>query len=197
MTAETSRSLLVKARHNEPEAWSRLIDLYSPLVGAWCRLSNVNEQDIGDLVQEIFTAVARSLDRFRKEQPDDTFRGWLRTITQNKVRDYYRRRAGEPTAAGGTEAFLRLAQVVDPLGVDDEERVSAEDPAFAEVIERALTSIRGEFEPRTWQAFWSVVVEGRTAAEAATELKMQPGNVRVAKSRVLVRLRRELGDVWQ
>jgi RNA polymerase sigma-70 factor (ECF subfamily) len=60
---------------------------------------------------------------------------------------------------------------------------------------RALDAIRGEFEPRTWQAFWKTTVEGRAPKDVAAELAMSAGAVRVAKSRVLQRLRAELGDV--
>jgi RNA polymerase sigma-70 factor (ECF subfamily) len=192
----TSRSLLADARSDDPAAWVRLVNLYAPLVATWCRRWGVAEQDIVDLLQDVFAAVAAHLDRFRKEQPADTFRGWLATIARNKVRDYYRRRSNEPVATGGTEAALRISQVLDPLAqelpVDSADEAS--DAAFSDVLLRALESIRGEFQQRTWQAFWRVVVEGRTAAEAAAELEMQPGAVRVAKSRVLARLRRELGD---
>ena len=54
--------------------------------------------------------------------------------------------------------------------------------------------IRNEFEPRTWQAFWLTAVEGRAPKDVADELGMSGGAVRVAKSRVLHRLRAELGD---
>jgi RNA polymerase sigma-70 factor (ECF subfamily) len=54
--------------------------------------------------------------------------------------------------------------------------------------------IRGEFSERTWQAFWRTAVEGRAAKDVGAELAMSPGAVRVAKSRVLHRLREELGD---
>ena len=62
------------------------------------------------------------------------------------------------------------------------------------LLQKALASIRNEFHERTWQAFWQVVIEGRAAADVAADLDMKPGTVRVAKSRVLLRLRRELGD---
>jgi RNA polymerase sigma-70 factor (ECF subfamily) len=62
-------------------------------------------------------------------------------------------------------------------------------------LNKALESIRGEFHERTWRAFWGVAVEGRTAADVAADLQMKPGTVRVAKSRVLLRLRCELGDI--
>jgi DNA-directed RNA polymerase specialized sigma24 family protein len=47
------------------------------------------------------------------------------------------------------------------------------------------------FEDRTFQAFWRVAVDGRSAEEVAEELGMKVGAVYTAKSRVLNRLREE------
>ncbi len=189
----TSRSLLADARLAVPAAWERLVRLYAPLVSSWCRRWGVVEQDIVDLLQEVFLSVAGNLDRFRKERPVDTFRGWLYTITRNKVRDHRRRRATEPTAAGGSEAQLKLQQILDPNANSEPPEIT-DDGILDEMLRKALESIRGEFHERTWQAFWGVVVVGRTASDVAADLEMTPGSVRVAKSRVLLRLRRELGD---
>ena len=86
----TSRSLLADVRRAVPAAWERLVRLYAPLVASWCRRWGVAEQDLVDVLQEVFLSVSGHLDRFRKERPADTFRGWLFTITRNKVRDHYR-----------------------------------------------------------------------------------------------------------
>ena len=192
-SGSTSRSLLASAKQDDPLAWERVVRLYAPLVASWCRRWGVAEQDLGDLLQDVFAAVASHLNRFRKEEPGDTFRGWLLTIVRNKVRDHFRRRAGEPAAAGGTEAALHMQQIPDPNSLDDVLE-SSDDLLYDELMLKALESIRSEFHERTWQAFWRVVVEGRTAADAGVEMDMKPGAVRVAKSRVLMRLRRELGD---
>jgi len=192
-TGSISRSLLAAAQADDPAAWSRLVALYSPLVAAWCGRWGVARQDVMDVVQEVFAAVARNLKRFRKEQPQDTFRGWLATIARNKVRDYFRRRGAEPAGAGGTEAWLRISQVCDGNG-RPEESDGADAVAFDQVLLRALDTIRGEFQERTWQAFWRTAVEGRAPRDVAVELSMTSGAVRVAKSRVLQRLREELGD---
>ncbi|MSR59735.1 MAG: sigma-70 family RNA polymerase sigma factor [Planctomycetaceae bacterium] len=188
----TSRSLLADAKQAVPAAWERLVRLYAPLVASWCRRWGVDEQDVGDLLQDVFSAVAGHLDRFRKERPTDTFRGWLLTIARNKVRDHFRRRAAEPAAAGGSEAALRLQQILDPSAQNESCDVTndmADVVVLDELLRKALESIRGEFHERTWQAFWGVVVEGRTAADVAADLDMKPGTVRVSKSRVLLRLR--------
>jgi RNA polymerase sigma-70 factor (ECF subfamily) len=189
----TSRSLLQRVRADDPAAWDRLVTLYAPLVLRWCRGWGLREQDAADVFQEVFQAVAAHIAAFRKERAGDTFRGWLRTITHNKVRDHFRRRGREPEAVGGTDAQVRLAQL--PAPADGEEGSATAEDGERGLVCRALELIRGEFAERTWLAFWRTAVEGRPAPEVAAELSMSPGAVRVAKCRVLQRLREELGDV--
>jgi RNA polymerase sigma-70 factor (ECF subfamily) len=191
-SSATSRSLLARVQADEAAAWDRLVGLYAPLVMHWCRRGGVQGQDAADIFQEVFRAVVTHVGQFRKEQARDTFRGWLRRITQNKVRDHYRRLGREAQGAGGSSAQDRLAQV-PAAGFED-------DPKADEIEERSLFArglelIRGEFEERTWAAFWSTAAEGRSPKDVAEELSMTPGAVRVAKSRVLHRLREELGDL--
>jgi len=57
-----------------------------------------------------------------------------------------------------------------------------------------LDVVRQEFEERTWQAFLRTTIEGRPPRDVGPELSMSQGAVRVAKSRVLHRLRAALGD---
>lgn len=189
----TSRSLLSSARRDDAEAWRRLVGLYAPLVATWCRRWGVAEQDVVDLLQDVFAAVAKGLVDFRKQEPRGAFRGWLATIAKHKVCDYHRQRTDKPRAEGGTEASLRIARAPDLQATRSDEEAN-NDPGFEEVLQRAIQAIRSEFHERTWRAFWSVVVEGRAAADVAVELSMRPGTVRVCKSRVLSRLRSVLGD---
>jgi RNA polymerase sigma-70 factor, ECF subfamily len=188
----TSRSLLERARANDAAAWGRLVALYAPLVFHWCRRMGLQDEDAADVFQEVFQAVAAHLGGFRKGRSGGTFRGWLRTITYSKVHDHFRRRAREPGGVGGSAAQAWLAQVPAAPPPDDE---APEDRAERRLLHRALAAIAGDFEERTWQAFWRTAVEGRAPKDVAAELGMSPGAVRVAKSRVLQRLREELGDV--
>src|SRR5262249_9818827 len=159
-----------------------------PLVYRWCRRWDLPEQDIADIFQEVFQAVATHVATFHRERPGDTFRGWLRTITQNKVHDHFRKRGREPGGAGGTEAQIQLAQLpaAESRSSDDDSR-NADRTAERQLFARALELIRNEFEDRTWRAFWQTTVDGRAAPEVALDLGMSPGAVRVAKSRVLRR----------
>jgi RNA polymerase sigma-70 factor (ECF subfamily) len=193
-SAATSPSLLERVKADDPAAWDRLVGLYAPLVYHWCRRWGLPEQEIADVFQDVFQAVAAHIGGFRRERVDDTFRGWLRTITQNKVRDHFRRRGREPSGAGGTEAQLMLSLLPD-VSAPDDDAGSSERRSERGLFGRAIRLIRAEFEERTWRAFWLTAVEDRAPSDVAAELGMTTGAVRVAKSRVLRRLREELGEI--
>ena len=126
--------------------------------------------------------------QFRRVRPEDSFRGWLWTVTRNKVRDHLRRAKGQVRAQGGTRsAQAELVQV--PERPSDEAEGT---PLGTWLEQRALDMIRAEFEDRTWAAFWHATVDDRTAAEIAADLGMSKEAVRQAKYRVLRRLREEL-----
>jgi RNA polymerase sigma-70 factor (ECF subfamily) len=69
---------------------------------------------------------------------------------------------------------------------------AAEDDA---VWRRALEIVGAEFEDPTWRAFWRTVVDGQSPASVANELGMSLHAVYKAKSRVLCRLRDQLGEL--
>ena len=84
----------------------------------------------------------------------------------------------------------RFSQLPQPQPEEEAQVADVEERAL---FHRALDMIRGEFEQRTWQAFWQTTIEGRAPKDVAADLGMSPGAVRVAKS--LHRLREELGDL--
>jgi RNA polymerase sigma-70 factor (ECF subfamily) len=185
----TSLTLLQRIRERDQEAWRRLLHLYAPLVASWCASKGIRDQDADDVQQEVFRAVATSLDNFRRDRPGDTFRGWLRGITRNKLTDHFRSRQTRPEARGGTDAHQLLQQVPEAeLHEDSDQELSG-------LYRRALELVRCEFEDRTWTAFWRAAVECQDVTDIAADLGVTPAAVRKAKSRVLHRLRQEIGDV--
>ena len=187
----TPLSMLDRVRAHDPEAWRRLVRLYQPLVLSWCTRGGVNADDAEDVAQEVFTSAAAALDRFHRDRPGDTFRGWLRAITRNQMLLLFRRDRGRPVAEGGSDAWHDLQEVEDPFPGPDE----GESAELGQLYQRATELVRGEFEERTWRAFELTVIEDRTTADVSRELNMTPNNVRQAKSRVLRRLREEVGDL--
>lgn len=184
----TSSSLLARLRGRDKDAWNRLVALYGPLVYTWCRQRGVQAEDAADVVQEVFRAVAASVKDFKPE-PDGSFRGWLWTITRNRMLDFFRLRERQPRAIGGFDAQQRWAEIPETL---DESEQGAD--AAGSLVRRALAMIRPDFSEASWQAFERVVMEDQLPEDVARDLAISPNAVYIAKSRILRRLRDELGE---
>jgi RNA polymerase sigma-70 factor (ECF subfamily) len=192
LPGSTSAGLIERARRQDGEAWRRLMHLYGPLVSCWCRQRGLHGADAADVVQETFTVVAAALARFDHERRGATFRGWLRTIVQRKIADHYRRQGAQAQGAGGTDAVWRLGQVPEPCEASS--AGGAERSDLSSRCRQALENVRLEFEDRTWQAFWRSVIQGHETSQIAADLGISPNAVRQYRSRVLRRLREELGE---
>lgn len=187
-----SSMLLADIRQMDPQGWSRLVNTFGPIVYRWCRVSGVPESDAPDLVQNVFSSVARGIGNFQREKTEGSFRSWLATITRNRVRDYFRQQAKQQAAEGGTEALQRLHQQADSL----DSSICA-DLIHSPIVHRVLESVRAEFEHTTWQAFWMTTIDGRQASDVADDVGISVASVYQAKSRVLRRLRQRMSEVPQ
>jgi RNA polymerase sigma-70 factor, ECF subfamily len=144
------------------------------------------------VVQEVFAAVLDGVGRFRRDRAGGSFEAWLRTITRHRVIDFFRRQQGQPDGEGGTRNYRHLLEVAESFEESSLSRPMEIDRSFSR---RALDLVRVEFENRTWQAFWRVVIDDQSPADVAAEMGLNVMAVYKAKSRVLRRLRKELSDV--
>lgn len=187
----TRLSLLARAVEHDSRAWEQVVDLYGPLIAHWCHRSGLDSHRVADCVQEVFAAVARSLRGFVPQRKSGAFRGWLWTITANKIKDVYRQDRRHTTPAGGSSAAMAMGQIIDPLPdqePSDEQQLSA-------LMARALEQIRGEFEPRSWDIFRRAAMDKIDTGTVAAEYDTTPAAVRQTRSRIMRRLREQLGDV--
>src|SRR5262245_20693097 len=110
--SETSASLLDCLRcQPDDTSWQRLVELYTPLIRDWLRRHATLDQDTDDLVQEVLTVVLRKLPEFRREPRTGAFRRWLRSITVNCLRDYWRSRRARSTPTGDRVFLESLDQL--------------------------------------------------------------------------------------
>jgi len=193
-SGSTSLSLIARLKSRQPEAWERLVNLYGPLIYHWARHAELSAEDAADIVQDVLHSVWTGIAGFRRENRADTFRGWLFTITRNKILDHYRSLGSAPLASGGTEALRHIQQVRSPAPPSTSLHL-ANPGGCADLVQRALNAVRHDFSGHVWKAFLLTALQNRTSSEASVELGMTPNAVRQAKFRVLRRLREELGDI--
>lgn len=189
----TRSSLIRRAGDREADAWCEVVDLYGPLIAHWCRRCGLDSHAAADCVQDVFAAVSVSLAAFEPTRAAGSFRAWLWTITRRKVLDQLRSKGRRPNAFGGSTAAVKFQEVVDASTIPDDEPTA--DDQIQRLLQRALQQVQGEFESKTWQAFTRSVIDGLPTDVVATELNLAPATVRQARSRVLRKLRQQLGDL--
>ena len=189
----TRLSLIARARGQQSAAWEELVELYGPLVAHWCSRCGLDSHTTADCVQDVFTAVARSLGRFQAAKASGAFRGWLWTIAANKIKDVVRKAKMQTPGAGGSTALQRLAELPDESAIPSEEPSDANE--LQQVVARGLEQVRVEFEPRTWSIFQRTVVDLLPTDLVAKEFNITAATVRQIRSRILRRLRLQLGDL--
>lgn len=189
----TRRSLIVKLRDPaDTDAWREFMALYEPLVYRLVRRNGVQDADAQDLCQEVFQALARSIDRWDPER--GSFRAWLSGIARHLLINFLSRGKAWSRGSGSTSVHRWLAE----LPADDPEATALFEAEYRRnVFAWAVERVREEFSPSTWQAFWQSAVEGRAPKEVAAELGMTVGALYVARSRVLSRLRRRVESLGE
>jgi len=189
----TSLSLLERVRLRNTAAWNKLCDLYLPMVIQWCRWGAVREDDISDISQEVFLAVSKYIDSFRRSEKGQSFRAWLRTITKHKIIDFARGRGDEAHAAGGSDAQRKLVDVPAIADESTDEQVISKENAI--LYARAMAIVVAEFPEWYRIAFTLLVIQERSPQEVADMVDKRVSAVYNVKARILRRLRTEFTEL--
>lgn len=187
----TRASLLVRLRDGTNHlAWQEFVTLYSPVVYGFARKRGLQDADAADLMQDVMRSISSAIGRLDYDRSQGTFRGWLFTITRNKIFNHLSARRIRPQASGDSTTSRLLDSQPDPEFTDGADTWEME--YQRRLASMAMERIQSEFQAKTWRAFWLTAVEGRAVAETAKEVDLSPGAIYVAKSRVLARLKDEV-----
>ena len=188
----TSLTLLIRLRQAPADqaAWSAFVERYGPKLYGWCRHWNLQDADARDVVQEVLARLAEKLRTFVYD-PASSFRGWLRTLARHAWSDFCnsRQRRGSTPHSAEVQALLSDLPAGDSLGQRLEEEFDQE------VLELAMARVRQRVQPRTWETFQLMAVEGFSGAEAAARLNLKLTHAFVYKARVQKMLREEIAKL--
>jgi RNA polymerase sigma-70 factor (ECF subfamily) len=190
----TRASLLVQIRDGANHAaWQEFVNLYGPVVYGFARKRGLQDADAADLMQDVLRSVSSAIGRLDYDRKHGTFRGWLFTITRNKVFNFLSARRIRPQGSGDSTTNRLLDSQPDHGDGSDAWELEYQ----RRIASMAMDHIKAEFQENTWRAFWLTAVEGIAAPDAARQLRMSPGSIYVAKSRVLARLKDEVEALRQ
>src|SRR5580765_2437756 len=101
----TRATLLARLRDGtNAEAWREFLHLYGPVVYGFARNRGLQDADAADLMQEVLRSVARNASRMVYDPARGTFRGWLYTVTRNKIYNFLSAQRHRPRGSGDPDA---------------------------------------------------------------------------------------------
>ncbi len=160
--------------------WQRLVGVYSPLLSSWCDRMGVPVSDRDDQVQETLIIVIRGVARF-EHRGAGSFRGWLRTILSNQLKNYFRRH--KPLLRSDWESLR-----------DDNSGLSRrfDHEHDLHIARIAMERVQQICTERAWQAFEMLMLRQLPLAQVAEHTGLTANAVVKARARILKRIQAEM-----
>ncbi len=99
--ADIEKRLIMQVKEGDLQAFNQLYDAHFKTVYNRVRYK-IPETDIEDVTQEIFISMVKGLKRFKGQS---SLKTWLRTITNHKIADYYRKRKNRAISQGDEQVM--------------------------------------------------------------------------------------------
>lgn len=174
------------------ETWREFVRFYSPVIYGFARKKGLQDADAADLMQTVLRRAARGAGTMEYNRQRGTTSGWLYSVTLKQIYDFLPAHQNRPRTTGAGSSRINSAS--DPFSETDPDwDIEYQRQLAAKAMER----VKCEFHSLTWQAFRKTSVEGQPAQDVSRELQMTPGEVCVAKGRVLARVCEEMQRLEQ
>jgi RNA polymerase sigma-70 factor (ECF subfamily) len=169
---------------SDQSAWGEFVARYGPQMQRWCRRWGLQDADADDVTQRVLLDLARQLPEFTYDR-SRSFRAWLKTISHRAWQKYTQALVRPGRGSGDSEVGAALASVE----ARDDLAARLEKEFDLELLEEAMTVVRPQVQPATWDAFRLLALEHQSGADVAEQLGMSVDAVLKARSNVTKRLR--------
>ena len=180
---ETTRSSVLKAvadTENEA-AWVRLFNLYAGFVFSIARSKGLKDEDADDIVQLVFTDLARMMPTFKYDRAKGKFRSYLIGLVHWRVKDKLR-------IALRDKEFM-ADYIEEAANMPSADRDFAEREWQAAALEEALRRIKPEVRPEHYAAFVASAVEGQDTETVMRLYNLSRDNLYQIRKRLTAQLR--------
>jgi RNA polymerase sigma factor (sigma-70 family) len=163
-------------------AWQRFCDRYEPKILHWCARRGLQAADAEDVTQKVLLGMLRKINSYDRAR--GRFRGWLKTVVDNAVKDFLRARNRRPgdQGAGDSDAARALEAIAQPESIAI--LVDELDTTMRGDFEAILVQVEKEHKPEAMRAFRLHVLENQKIKEVAAQLGMSSAAAAMAVKRV-------------
>jgi RNA polymerase sigma-70 factor (ECF subfamily) len=186
---KTRASVLLRLRADgtldRQVGWNEFVTIYGSVIAGFARNAGVPPQEVDDILQDVMLGFFRQANSFEYDPSRGRFRGYLKTVTLNSIRDRHRRKR---PAVGLPEQF-------DPASDDDRLQATWDHEWTSNLLRRAMEKVKATVQPKTLEAFDRYGVRGEPIASVAAALDMSEAAIRHAKMRIMHQLRDEVNKL--
>lgn len=176
--------LILLAREHDEEAFSELVERYTPMINKVICSFSCNDVSGTELFSEACVGLHSAVQKYDLSQEKVTFGLYARVCVYNAVVDCVRRSAGSDFISEDADTIDNL-----PDGSSIENRIAAKESL--EFLLKSAHRILSEYE-------YSVLmyhIQGYRTADIAKKLSRPAKSVDNAKARIFKRLRGAFGDI--
>jgi len=194
-TIATRQSLLSRLKdYDDHESWKTFFDTYSRLIYNTALKAGLTPAEGQDAVQETVISVMKSMPKFQYDPGKGSFKAWLMQLTSWRIHDQFRKRRHDVGRVHRNDpaptATDTINSVADPLTpqldkIWDEEWET-------NLWDAAMQRVKTLVHPKQYQIFDLYVLQEQNMWDVARALKVNPGQVYLAKHRVGSAIKKEI-----
>lgn len=169
------------------EAWAWLHATYRQPIGNLCLRSGPSPVEADEVIHDVLLRLSRRMVAKPINPRATGLRAWLAQVTHQRIFEIRRQRTRIDLS---NEALLRMAEWLPGAMAphsDPDARHQLEQHLWAVCLDR----VRSDSAPRTWQIFEAYCFHGVTSPEVARAFNTTEFNVRMIRSRMIRRIRRQ------
>ncbi len=127
-------------------AWQEFSEVYAPALLALSKRKGLQQADAEDVTQEILFGVARAVQKFEPDNDRARFRTWLSRIAQNRIADFFAKRANHPQPKSFDVQLHSMPETDAPQSALNQELRRS-------IFRHAAKRVASRVTALTWQAF--------------------------------------------
>jgi RNA polymerase sigma-70 factor (ECF subfamily) len=187
----TRATLLIRLRDKTDESsWAEFVEIYTPLLYAYCQKREIKPADIADIVQNVFRSISLAMKGFEYDPSKGRFKAWLFTVLRNAISTHYRKAGRAPVTTRETMIVERIESSPEGAEVADWDH-----DYQLRLLNWGMDKIKAEVSEQAWTIFTETALKERAPEEVAQELGMKKNAVSVTKYRVVQKLRQKLHSI--
>lgn len=186
---QTTRcSLLLRIKNRQDDAsWRQFDEIYRPMLYQFAISRGLKDAEAEDVVQFCMAAIQEQIHAFDYDPSRGRFKGWLRTLVNNRVRNLVRNKHEQPAESA---VFQRPAQQATPE--EEFDRLW-----MIEHLKHAMRAVQAEVGETAFQVFQMYVMEQQPVEEICKKLGVDASQIHKTKFRLTRKLAEKLAELGE